>query len=114
VLILCDESVPLAVERALIIADHDVEAVRIIMQGSSDQKVLEAAVRGERVLLTFDRDFGELVFRALTRPAPTTVYVRAGLSANEHARQVIQAMDHVEQGFFLVVYRDKIRKRPIH
>jgi predicted nuclease of predicted toxin-antitoxin system len=106
--------VPLAVERALVIAGHDVEAVRLVMPGSSDQKVLEAAVESKRVLLTFDRDFGELVFRTLTRPAPTTVYVRAGLSAHEHARQVIRAMDHVEPGFFLVVSRDKIRKRSIY
>jgi len=39
--------------------------------------------------------------------------VRSGMSVDQHARQVIRAIEFVEPGFFIVVYRDEIRKRRI-
>ena len=42
---------------------HDVLWVRTAMPGATDEAVLERAVREQRLLETFDKDFGELVFR---------------------------------------------------
>jgi predicted nuclease of predicted toxin-antitoxin system len=44
-------------------AGHDVKAVADLLPGASDQTVLEFAALEARILITKDKDFGELVFR---------------------------------------------------
>ena len=44
--------------RRLRAAGHDVVSVGETMQGSKDEEVLSLAAREERVILTFDRDYG--------------------------------------------------------
>jgi len=59
---LANENVPLAVVTSLRKDGHDVAWVREDAAGSTDDQVLGRAVKEGRVLLTFDKDFGELVF----------------------------------------------------
>jgi predicted nuclease of predicted toxin-antitoxin system len=42
---------------------HDVLWIREVAPGSSDPDVLSRALAEERLLITFDKDFGELAFR---------------------------------------------------
>ncbi|MBW4639087.1 MAG: DUF5615 family PIN-like protein [Gloeocapsa sp. UFS-A4-WI-NPMV-4B04] len=42
---------------------YDVVWIRIDAPGSSDQQVLARAQVEQRIILTFDKDFGELAFR---------------------------------------------------
>jgi predicted nuclease of predicted toxin-antitoxin system len=105
--------VPLIVERSLIDVGHDVVAVQNTMPGARDESVLKMAVQEDRILLTFDRDFGELIFRTVARPAPTTVYMRGRMAPQVFAARIVQAMEHVEPGYFLVVNAKNIRKRRI-
>jgi len=58
-----DENVPLDVVTALRLRGHDVAWVREDMPGAEDMRVLERAQRENRVVLTFDKDFGELAIR---------------------------------------------------
>jgi hypothetical protein len=57
---LANENFPGAAVTALRAAGHDIVWVRIAAPGASDPDVLAWAARDERVLLTFDKDFGEL------------------------------------------------------
>lgn len=59
---LADESCDFAVVRALRNAGHDVVAVAEISPRAEDFDVLERALEGRRVLLTEDKDFGQLVY----------------------------------------------------
>ena len=59
---LADESCDGAVIRGVRDAGHDVRSVRDTMRGATDRSVLDAALRERRLLLTEDKDFGELVF----------------------------------------------------
>jgi len=43
-------------------AGHDVVAIAEVAKGATDEQVLERAVNEKRVLITEDRDFGELVY----------------------------------------------------
>ena len=43
---------------------HDVKAVRDLDPRMLDQDVLELAVREARLVITMDKDFGELVYRS--------------------------------------------------
>jgi hypothetical protein len=57
---LANENFPGAAVKALVAAGHDVVWVRIAAPGTTDPDVLAWAAREERILLTFDKDFGEL------------------------------------------------------
>ena len=61
--ILADENIPRCVVETLRRENHDVAWVRRDAPGATDRKVLARARAGNRLLLTFDMDFGELAFR---------------------------------------------------
>ena len=70
-----DESCAGPVIRALREAGHDVVAIAEIAKGATDEQVLERAVSEKRVLITEDRDFGELVY-ARGRSSAGVILVR--------------------------------------
>lgn len=84
---LADESCDFSIVRALRDAGHDVVAVAEQSGGIPDDEVIELARADNRVLLTEDKDFGQLVFSALAGSAgviliryPTAVRDRLPLS----------------------------------
>jgi predicted nuclease of predicted toxin-antitoxin system len=70
-----DESCARPVIQALREAGHDVVAVAEIARGATDDQVLELALKEKRVLITEDRDFGELVY-ARGRSSSGVILVR--------------------------------------
>ena len=56
----CDFSVVVGVRGA----GHDVIAIAELMSGIDDEQVIELAASERRLLLTEDKDFGQLVFAA--------------------------------------------------
>jgi predicted nuclease of predicted toxin-antitoxin system len=65
---LANENFPGAAVAVLNAAGHDVVWIRTTAPGSTDREVLARAARDERILLTFDKDFGELA-KATALPA---------------------------------------------
>lgn len=61
--LLADENFPGDAVQALRHAGHDVNWVAESMPGASDRNVLSHAQYEDRLLITFDKDFGELAFR---------------------------------------------------
>lgn len=61
--ILANENFPGDAVEALRNLGHDVIWIRTKAPGCSDVEVLEWAHRENRILVTFDKDFGELAFR---------------------------------------------------
>ena len=59
---LADESCDFAVVRALRSAGHDVVAVAEISPRADDVDVIAMTGREERILITEDKDFGQLVY----------------------------------------------------
>jgi predicted nuclease of predicted toxin-antitoxin system len=57
---LANENIPGAAIEALRAVGNDVVWIRVDAPGSSDPQVLARAAREQRILLTFDKDFGEL------------------------------------------------------
>jgi predicted nuclease of predicted toxin-antitoxin system len=60
---LANENFPLDAVEALRHQGHDVVWIRTESPGISDPEVLSRAQTEDRILLTFDKDFGELAFR---------------------------------------------------
>lgn len=57
-----NENIPELAIHALRAAGHDVLWIRETMPGSADETVLARAQTEKRLLVTFDKDFGDLVF----------------------------------------------------
>src|SRR5580698_5171617 len=72
---LADESCGGPVIRALRQTGHDVVAIAEVARGATDDQVLERALKEKRVLITEDRDFGELVY-ARGRSSAGVILVR--------------------------------------
>lgn len=115
-LALANENVPGAAVVALREQGHDAAWVREDSPGSSDRQVLEQAQREGRVLVTFDKDFGELAFRQGVAASAGIVLFRITLSSPEHAaRSAVAAFASGTKwiGHFAVVEDDRIRLRPL-
>ena len=95
---------------------HDIIWVRTEMPGSADRIVLERAQLEKRLLLTFDKDFGELAFRFGLPVESGVVLFRitmsspAGVAAK--AAAVLESRDDWA-AHFSVVQDDRVRMIPI-
>ena len=86
--LLADESIDAPVVERLRADGHDVAYVAEMHQGISDDEVFDHANKMRSVLLTSDKDFGELVFR-LHRMALGVILVRlSGLSSDQKAHML--------------------------
>jgi predicted nuclease of predicted toxin-antitoxin system len=61
---LVDESTGASVARALRELGHDVAEIAAGQFGATDSDVLEMALSQQRILVTNDKDFGEMVYRS--------------------------------------------------
>ena len=116
--LLADENVPLPCIGALRADGHDVAAVTEDAPGAPDADVMARARREGRVLLTLDRDFGELLFRQGGAAAPPgVVYFRDVPPNPGHVAAVLRdlaARPELEiAGRFTVVSARAVRQRPM-
>jgi predicted nuclease of predicted toxin-antitoxin system len=113
--IVADEGVDRQVVEELRSESHEVIYVAELAPGISDDEVLQLANERDALLLTTDKDFGELVFR-LGRVAAGIVLMRLeGLSPpNKSAIMASAIREHGPQmcGNFSVVTSGTIRIRP--
>jgi len=59
---LANENIPLGSVIYLRKAGYDITAVIEEMSGAKDEEVLEYATEKNSIILTFDRDYGELIY----------------------------------------------------
>ena len=97
---------------ALAQADHDIRWVKLDAPGSTDEEVLQRAVAEDRVLITIDKDFGELVYRQGRKSSAGIVLFRTSLHAIRLALQVFGGEFDL-QGMFSVVTEKNIRIRAL-
>jgi len=114
--ILADENLDRPLVEWLRQQGHDVLWMTEFGPGRTDDEVLSAASPESRILLTFDLDFGGLVFR-LGRKAAGIVLLRLRTrSAAELLRLFTKHWPKIEEkarGRFLVVSNSRIRIRPL-
>ena len=113
---LADECCDAALVDALRDDGHDVLYAVESLRGAIDDELLARAFSERRILLTEDKDFGELVYR-LRRPAYGIVLLRFDVA--DRALKVPRLRDLLEQeaerlpGAFVVLEADKVRIRPL-
>ena len=109
---LADESCAGPVIRALREAGHDVVGIVEAAKGATDEQVLERALNEKRVLITEDRDFGQLVY-ARGRSSAGVILVRFDSRARRaKPATVVEAVTKLESRLrdaFTVVEPGRVR-----
>lgn len=114
--LLANENIPWVAIEALRARGHDVAWVRADAPGSSDRDVLSSAVSEGRILIAFDKDFGELAVRAgLPASSEIILFRVTPHSPTDVARLVVAAVESRSEwaGLFAVVEEGRIRTRPL-
>ncbi len=114
--LLADENFPAAAVYALRAVGHDVTWVRTEIPGAPDPIVVALAASEDRLLLTFDKDFGELAFSGgLTSAAGVVLFRLQPTSPDYLVTRVVETLASRDDwsGHFSVVEDDRIRMRPL-
>lgn len=114
---LADENFPGSSTHLLRTAGHDVAAIIDDMRGVEDTEVLARAVQEKRIILTFDRDYGELIYGKHLPAPPGVVYFRLDAAPPEEPAQMLLfllALDVVRlEGKFTTLEERQVRQRPL-
>lgn len=113
---LANENLPRKSIRILRQRGFEVASIAEISAGLGDEEVLRIAQKEGRILLTFDKDFGELVFRKggeargiiLLRFAPRSPEYIA-----KRIERLLKAEEITFEGQFVVVTESRIRVTPL-
>jgi predicted nuclease of predicted toxin-antitoxin system len=113
---LADECVAALLVRKLRDLGHDVEYIAEIARRSPDVDVIGRAIAEGRLLLTDDKDFGELIVRRGRLP-PGLVLLRTSEEQSairwERLREAVERFDQELFGRITVIQSNKIRFRPL-
>jgi predicted nuclease of predicted toxin-antitoxin system len=113
---LANENFPGDAIAALRQRGHDVAWTRTDTPGSSDRQVLARAETEDRILITFDKDFGELAFRAKLPASSGIILFRISAPSSAHiARVAVAALESRTDwaGHFAVIEDTRIRMTPL-
>lgn len=113
--LLANESLPAPSVRRLRAAGIEVAAVREDSLGIDDVRALERALAEQRWLLTFDMDYGELIYRRGLAPPPALILYRLQrFGVDDAALRVLALLDTYEArgGGYYIVLNEAVRWRP--
>lgn len=112
--LVADEGVDKAIVDALRAAGFNVKYFAEVGQGAPDKEVLAAASDAQSLLLTCDKDFGELVFRQRLIHAGVVLIRLTGLPLASKATIVLEAIKQhgpEMEGAFTVIAPGLLRVR---
>ncbi|SMP41967.1 Predicted nuclease, contains PIN domain, potential toxin-antitoxin system component [Desulfonatronum zhilinae] len=112
---LVDVSTGKAVETYLRSKGHDVRAVRDIDSRMEDEEIIRLAVDEQRMIVTMDKDFGELVYHCLMKHFGILLLRLENETSAEKLRilkYILENHSSQLQNNFCVFYNDKLRVRP--
>ncbi len=111
-----DESVERPVYRALEQLGHEVLDVCTHASGVSDREVLALARQQDAILLTADKDFGDLVYIGLEEVRGVVLLRLQGMPLGAMVERAVAGVEvHLQEldGNFLVVTSRQVRVRPL-
>lgn len=112
--LLVDENIPMPSVAYLRDKGFDILSVTELSQSITDEGILKLAVTQERWILTFDHDFGELIFNQRHPSPPAIILLRLNtyrpIDPGYLVEQAITE-DINLSGYFVVLETDKLRKR---
>lgn len=114
---LANENIPLLVVNALRTQGHDIVSATVLCRGATDRQVLDLATQEGRIVVTFDKDYGELIFRR-REPAPAGVILlrfppRSAEYIQDRLTRIITS-DLPLAGRFTIVSEGRARSIPVN
>ena len=115
--LLADENIPRNTVRALRSAGHDVYSATEDNPGAPDLVHVERARREDRLIITFDHDFGDLIVRGKQKPDAGVLLLRiTPKSAEDVTRLLLELLGRTDvtwAGHLSVVDEKHLRQRPL-
>lgn len=112
---LCNENIPRASVELLLSEDMDVTWVAASQAGITDREVIQTAIMEQRIIITLDRDYGELIFRHGQTLKTGVIYLRfVEYDPEMPARLILNALKDSSltfSGKFTVIDHNGIRQR---
>lgn len=115
---LADENVPLPSALLLRHLGWNVRHIAEDCPSEKDSAIMEMAKNEKRIIITFDRDYGELIFKRLLPPPAGIIYLRFETYYPTEAGEIIAGIIETARinftGKFTVIRNDgHIRQRPL-
>lgn len=114
---LADENIARQAVAYLRSRGEDVVSIAEVSPNIPDRAVIELARLNDRILLSFDRDHGELIFRHGVVPPRTVAYLRLEPPDPEFLNIVLNTLIELGQegldGQFVTINKTGIRQRPL-
>lgn len=115
--LLANENIPLLAVKKLREHGYDVFSISEQISGITDNEVLNLSKQEDRIIITFDRDYGELIFlRKMTSP-PAIIYLHFIPQNPIEVFEIIEAVLKMGESHllnqFITVNRQYVRKRPL-
>lgn len=111
-----DEGIDIQIVNSLRANGHDILYIAEFASGSLDDVILKLANEEDRILMTRDKDFGELVFRDKMIHSGIILNRLYKLSSEKKAQLILKVIGELQEqliGAFTVIQPDKIRLRKL-
>lgn len=111
---LANENFPFPSIKILRNKGYNVSSVAEEIPGSSDEQIIKIAQQNKTIILTFDRDYGEIIVRHTIKNPPAVVYFRLKGNSPESAANLlldILSKNISLENHFTVVEQTNIRQR---
>jgi predicted nuclease of predicted toxin-antitoxin system len=113
--LLANENFPLTSVRIIEKSGYDIVYIGQGFAGYLDSEVMELAIKENRTIITFDRDYGELIFKKGYRPKAGVIYLRwENFQPNEPGEYLIGLFKSVKiqfENMLTVINENNIRQR---
>jgi len=73
---LANENVPVSSVNYLKSKGYDITSIGVDEAGVSDQQVMDIATQQDRTVITYDSDYGELIFKYGFKPNAGVIFIR--------------------------------------
>ena len=113
---LADENILSSAVRELRQRGHDVLWAKEMLQGVADPAILQSAMADGRILITQDKDFGELAFRVGLPANCGVVFFRlSGSDPDADAKRIVEVIESRTDwaGHFTRATEDRVKMRPL-
>lgn len=95
----------------------DVSSISLDSPSITDAEVIQIATSENRTIITFDRDYGELIFKYNFQPVAGVIYLRMQNYQPEKPAELLLKLFNTPNlkfaGFFTVVDEKSVRQRKI-
>ena len=114
--LLANENFPLKSFKILLKKNYDIKHIGLDWPSITDEEVMQLAMKEDRVIITFDSDYGELVYKYGYKPSGV-IYLRWREFSPEFPADYLHEIFEAGQirfiGLFTVIDDQQIRQRKI-